>query len=130
MLATVVAVGAAVGRGERHGGGQVDMVAVGGKSVSEGCPSLVQWSPRPPWFPCQRRKGPAVWAVDPTDWSGWSGLRERGGFPAGSWTHWRRVRPWGSRRASDVPGGPGPRPPFQGIARCPSEPLPDLEGGP
>jgi hypothetical protein len=44
--------------------------------------------------------------------------------------HRRRVQSWRSRRASDVPGGPGLRPSFLGIARCSSEPLPDLEGGP
>jgi hypothetical protein len=40
MPTTVVAVGAAVGRGEWHGGGQVDVVVVGGRSVSEEGPSL------------------------------------------------------------------------------------------
>jgi hypothetical protein len=35
MPATVVAVGAAVGRDEWHGDGQVDVVAVGGRSTSE-----------------------------------------------------------------------------------------------
>jgi hypothetical protein len=40
MPTTVVAVGAAVGRGKWHGGGQVDVVAGGGRSVSEGGPSL------------------------------------------------------------------------------------------
>jgi hypothetical protein len=43
MPATVVAVGAAVGRGEWHGGGQVDVVAVGGRSTSEECPSVEAW---------------------------------------------------------------------------------------
>jgi hypothetical protein len=40
MPATVGAAGAAVGHGEWHGGGLVDVVAVGGRSVSEKCPSL------------------------------------------------------------------------------------------
>jgi hypothetical protein len=40
MPDTVVAAGAAVGRGEWHGGGQVDVVVVGGRSTSEECPSL------------------------------------------------------------------------------------------
>jgi hypothetical protein len=40
MPDTVVAVGAAVGRGELHGGGQVDVVVVGGRSTSVECPSL------------------------------------------------------------------------------------------
>jgi hypothetical protein len=64
--------------------------------------------------PCQPREGPPIRSVDPADGGGWSGLREQGVFPAGSWAVGSNLsvgervgsgHPWGSVSFSSRPGG-------------------------